>query len=60
MSSFATNTLFAAFAIVVLHSEAQAASAEQCGSGSTQSGQTLKVNGSEVVLHSAPNAKVRN
>ena len=57
MSSFATNTLFAAFAIVVLHSEAQAASAEQCGSGSTQSGQTLKVNGSEVVLHSAPNAK---
>ena len=36
MSSFATNTLFAAFAIVVLHSEAQAASAEQCGSGSTR------------------------
>lgn len=57
MPASITNTLLVAFAIVALHGEAQAASAEPCGSGSTKSGQILRVNGSDVVLHAAPNAK---
>lgn len=57
MPSSVTNTVFVALAIVALHTEAQAASPEPCGSTSTKSGQTLRVNGSDVVLRSAPNAK---
>ncbi len=57
MPSSVTNTLLAALAIVALHAEAQAASPEPCGSASTKSGQTLRVNGADVVLRSAPNAK---
>lgn len=57
MPSLITNTLFAALMVVVLHSEAQAVTASSCGAGSTKSGQTLRVNGSDVVLRSAPNAK---
>lgn len=57
MTSSVTNTFLVAFAIVALHGEAQAASAEPCGSGSTKSGQTLRVIGSDVVLRSAPNSE---
>jgi hypothetical protein len=57
MPSSVTNTLLVALAIVTLNGEAQAASPEPCGSASTKSGQTLRVNGSDVVLRSAPNAK---
>lgn len=58
MSSPITNTFAVALTIVLLHgSEAQAASAEPCSTASTKSGQTLRVNGSNVVLRSAPNAK---
>jgi hypothetical protein len=57
MPSSVKKTLLVALAIAVLHGEAQAASAEPCGSGSTKSGQTLRVNGSDVVLRSAANAK---
>lgn len=57
MPSPVTKTLLVALAIVALHGEAQAASADPCGSGSTTSGQTLRVNGSDVVLRAAPNGK---
>lgn len=57
MSSSIKNIFAVALAIVLLHGEAQAASAEPCGSGSNKSGQTLRVNGADVVLRSAPNAK---
>lgn len=57
MPLFVTNTLLVALAIVALHAEAQAASPEPCGSASTKSGQTLRVNSSDVALRSAPNAK---
>ncbi|KAI5912331.1 SH3 domain-containing protein [Azoarcus sp. PA01] len=57
MPSSVTTALLGALATVVLHVEAQAASAEPCGSGSTKSGQILRVNGSDVALRSAPNAK---
>lgn len=52
------STFAVAITIVLLHGgDVQAASAEPCGTGSTKSGQTLRVNGSDVVLRSAPNAK---
>jgi hypothetical protein len=57
MPSSVMNILLVAFAIIALHGQAQAALAESCGSSSTKSGQTLRVNGSDVVLRSAPNAK---
>lgn len=43
-------------AFVFLNGVVMAASPVQCGPGSTKSGQTLKVNGSEVILRSEPNA----
>ena len=58
MSSSIKNTLVVALTIVLLYGgEAQAASAELCGKGSAKSGQTLRVNGSGVVLRAAPNAR---
>ncbi|MEO8418643.1 MAG: hypothetical protein ABI475_07965, partial [Methylophilaceae bacterium] len=57
MPTLVTNTLLAVLAIVLLHSEAQATSAEPCGASSTKSGQALRVSGSDVVLRSAPSAK---
>lgn len=57
MPSSVINPILVFLAFVVLYGEAQAASAEPCGSGSTKSGQILRVNGSDVVLRSAPNAK---
>lgn len=51
------KTLATAFAIAGLHIEAQAASVQACGTESTKSGQTLRVNGSGVVLYAEPNPK---
>ncbi len=56
MPSFVTKTLLTALVISVLQSAAQA-SPEPCGSASIKSKQTLRVNGSDVVLRSAPNSK---
>lgn len=57
MSSSVASTLFILLVIAFLPSEAKAASAEPCGPDSTKSGQTLRVNGSDVLLRSAPSPK---
>lgn len=57
MPSYITNTLLVTLTIATLHGGAQAASPEPCGSSSTKSGKILRVNGSDIVLRSAPNAK---
>jgi hypothetical protein len=45
------------FALVSSTAPAVAASAQPCGPESAKSGQTLKVNGSDVMLHAGPSAK---
>lgn len=43
--------------ITVSHGAVKAAFIQPCGTGSTKSDQTLRVNGSDVALHSSPNIK---
>ena len=57
MPSFITNVFAVLLTVVFLCGEVKAVSIELCGSGSTKSERILGVNGSDVVLHSAPNAK---
>lgn len=57
MSITAVKALLITFVSIALHLEVFALSLESCGSGSAKSGQTLRVNGSEVVLRAGPNMK---
>jgi hypothetical protein len=55
MLSLIKNILLVGLFIVALQVETQAASPDPCGSASTKSGQTLRVNGSDIVLRTTPN-----
>ena len=52
-----TKALATVFAVAAMHIEAEAATIQACGAESTKSGQTLRVNGSDITVHAEPNPK---
>ena len=52
-----TKALVTICAVAAIHIEAEAATIQACGAESTNSGQTLRVNGSGITVHAEPNPK---